>query len=47
MHPLEIAIGWAWIAFWIYWLAAAATSKQSVSGGWRTRLPALAAPASQ
>jgi len=38
MHPLEIAIGWAWIAFWIYWLAAAASSKQSVSGGWRTRL---------
>ena len=38
MHPLEIAIGWAWIAFWIYWLASAASSKQSVAGGWRTRL---------
>ena len=36
MHPLEIAIGWAWIAFWIYWLASAASSKQSVRGGrWR------------
>ena len=33
MHPLEIAIGWAWIAFWIYWLASAARSKHSVGGG--------------
>jgi hypothetical protein len=33
MHPLEIAIGWAWLAFWIYWLASAAGSKQSVKGG--------------
>ena len=38
MHPLTLAIGWAWIVFWIYWLASAATSKESVSGGWRTRL---------
>ena len=38
MHPLELAIGCAWIIFWIYWLASASTSKESVSGGWRTRL---------
>jgi protein-S-isoprenylcysteine O-methyltransferase Ste14 len=38
MHPLEIAIGWAWIAFWIYWLASAAGSKQSVRGGRRRQL---------
>src|SRR6478672_8368418 len=38
MHPLTLAIGYAWIAFWIYWLVSAASSKESVSGGWRTRL---------
>jgi protein-S-isoprenylcysteine O-methyltransferase Ste14 len=38
MDPLKIAIGYAWIVFWIYWLASAVTSKQSVKGGWRTRL---------
>jgi len=38
MHPLEIAIGWAWVAFWIYWLASAVTSKQSVRGGVRRQL---------
>jgi protein-S-isoprenylcysteine O-methyltransferase Ste14 len=38
MHPLEIAIGWAWIAFWIYWLASAASSKHSVRGGRRRQL---------
>ena len=43
MHPLEFAIGWAWLAFWIYWLASAATSKQSVGGGWRTRLTGVSA----
>ena len=43
MHPLETAIGWAWIAFWIYWLASAASSKQSVRGGWRTRLTGVSA----
>jgi protein-S-isoprenylcysteine O-methyltransferase Ste14 len=41
MHPLEIAIGWAWVAFWIYWLASAASSKQSVGGGWRRQLTGL------
>jgi protein-S-isoprenylcysteine O-methyltransferase Ste14 len=43
MHPLTLAIGWAWIVFWIYWLASAATSKESVSGGWRTRLTGVSA----
>lgn len=38
MHTLRFVIGCAWIVFWIYWLAYAATSKQSVSSGWRTRL---------
>ena len=38
MQGLKLAVGVAWIVFWIYWLAAAATSKASVSGGWRTRL---------
>jgi len=43
MHPLELAIGCAWIIFWIYWLASASTSKESVSGGWRTRLTGVSA----
>jgi protein-S-isoprenylcysteine O-methyltransferase Ste14 len=38
MQPLKLAIGCAWIVFWIYWLASASTSKESVGGGWRTRL---------
>jgi protein-S-isoprenylcysteine O-methyltransferase Ste14 len=38
MHALKLAIGLAWIVFWLYWLAASATSKESVSGGWRPRL---------
>jgi protein-S-isoprenylcysteine O-methyltransferase Ste14 len=38
MHALKLAIACAWIVFWIYWVASASTSKQSVSGGWRTRL---------
>ena len=38
MHALKLAIGGAWIVFWIYWLASASVSKQSVPGGWRTRL---------
>jgi protein-S-isoprenylcysteine O-methyltransferase Ste14 len=43
MHTLKLAIGLAWIVFWIYWLASAATSKESVSGGWRTRLTGVSA----
>ena len=38
MHALKFAIGCAWIVFWIYWLVSAATSKESVTGGWRPRL---------
>ncbi len=38
MQALKLAVGVAWIVFWIYWLASAATSKASVRGGWRTRL---------
>jgi protein-S-isoprenylcysteine O-methyltransferase Ste14 len=38
MNALKLAIGCAWIVFWIYWLASASTSKESVPGGWRTRL---------
>ena len=38
MQGLKLAVGVAWIVFWIYWLVSASTSKASVSGGWRTRL---------
>ena len=38
MQALKLAIGVGWLVFWIYWLASAAASKASVSGGWRTRL---------
>jgi hypothetical protein len=34
---------YAWIVFWIYWLVSAAASKQSVRGGWRTRLTGVSA----
>ena len=43
MHLLKFAIGIAWIVFWVYWLASAATSKQSVSTGWRPRLAGVTA----
>jgi protein-S-isoprenylcysteine O-methyltransferase Ste14 len=43
MHPLKLAIDCAWIVFWIYWLASASTSKESVRGGWRTRLTGASA----
>ena len=43
MHPLKLAIGCAWLVFWIYWIASAAASKQSVPGGWRTRLTGVSA----
>jgi hypothetical protein len=33
MHPLALAVGYAWIVFWIYWLVSAAASKQSVRAG--------------
>ena len=43
MQGLKLAIGFAWFAFWIYWLVSATTSKESVSGGWRTRLTGVSA----
>ena len=43
MHPLTLAIGYAWIVFWIYWLVSASTSKESVSSGWRTQLAGVSA----
>ena len=33
----------AWIAFWLYWLVAASTSNESITGGWRTRLTGISA----
>ncbi|MGE5132528.1 MAG: methyltransferase family protein [Gemmatimonadota bacterium] len=45
MHPLQLAIGSAWLIFWIYWLMAAAASKESVRGGWRARLTGASAVA--
>ena len=32
MQALKLAIGVAWIVFWVYWLASAAASKASVPG---------------
>jgi protein-S-isoprenylcysteine O-methyltransferase Ste14 len=43
MHTLKFAIGCAWIIFWIYWLVSASSSKESVAGGWRTRLSGVSA----
>ena len=43
MHALRLAIDGAWIVFWIYWIASASTSKESVKGGWRPRLAGVSA----
>src|SRR5580704_11821044 len=43
MHPLKLAISCAWLVFWIYWLASAASSKESVESGWRSRLTGVSA----
>jgi len=43
MHTLRVVISFAWIAFWLYWLASATTSKESISSGWRTRLTGVSA----
>jgi protein-S-isoprenylcysteine O-methyltransferase Ste14 len=43
MHLLKFAIGFAWVVFWIYWIASASTSKESISSGWRTRLTGVSA----
>jgi protein-S-isoprenylcysteine O-methyltransferase Ste14 len=45
MDTLKLAIGYVWIVFWIYWLVSAFNSKESVSGGWRTRLTGVSAVA--
>jgi protein-S-isoprenylcysteine O-methyltransferase Ste14 len=43
MASLKLFIGLAWIVFWIYWLASATTSKESVDRGWRPRLAGASA----
>jgi protein-S-isoprenylcysteine O-methyltransferase Ste14 len=43
MHPLQLVIDCAWILFWVYWLVSAGSSKESVEGGWRTRLTGVSA----
>jgi len=43
MHPLKLAIDCAWLVFWIYWIASASSSKESVPSGWRTRLTGVTA----
>jgi protein-S-isoprenylcysteine O-methyltransferase Ste14 len=43
MHALRLAIDGAWIVFWIYWIASASASKESVKGGWRPRLAGVSA----
>jgi protein-S-isoprenylcysteine O-methyltransferase Ste14 len=43
MHPLSLVIDCAWLVFWIYWIASASISKESVPRGWRTRLTGVTA----
>jgi protein-S-isoprenylcysteine O-methyltransferase Ste14 len=43
MHSLKFAINCAWLVFWIYWIASASSSKESVGSGWRTRLTGVSA----
>ena len=43
MHALKLAIGGAWLVFWIYWLVSAASAKESVGSGWRGRLTGVSA----
>jgi protein-S-isoprenylcysteine O-methyltransferase Ste14 len=43
MHALKLAVGGAWIVFWIYWIASASSSKESITSGWRTRLTGVSA----
>ena len=33
MHPLALAIGYAWIVFWIYWLVRPASRASGAGGG--------------
>lgn len=32
VHALRLGIGIVWLAFWVYWLAAAGSSRRSISG---------------
>jgi protein-S-isoprenylcysteine O-methyltransferase Ste14 len=43
MHALQTAIAIAWIAFWVYWLAAAFGAKKGRGGARQLPLRALAA----
>jgi len=43
MQSLKLAVGCAWLVFWIYWIASASSSKESVPGGWRTRMTGVTA----
>lgn len=43
MSSLKIAIACAWIVFWVYWLVAAANSKESVGSGRRPGLTGVTA----
>jgi protein-S-isoprenylcysteine O-methyltransferase Ste14 len=43
MPTLKLVVDLAWIAFWIYWLVSASSSKESVTSGWRTRLTGVTA----
>jgi protein-S-isoprenylcysteine O-methyltransferase Ste14 len=45
LEPLRLAIGFAWVVFWIYWIVSASSSKESVRSGWRTRLTGVSAVA--
>ncbi len=43
MQQLQLAIGYVWLVFGIYWLVSAFTSKASVRGRWRPRLTGVSA----
>jgi protein-S-isoprenylcysteine O-methyltransferase Ste14 len=43
MHALKLAVDCAWLVFWFYWIASAASSKESVRSGWRPRLAGVSA----
>jgi protein-S-isoprenylcysteine O-methyltransferase Ste14 len=41
IRDLRIAIGVAWVAFWVYWLASAASAKHGTHRGLAGRVPRL------
>jgi protein-S-isoprenylcysteine O-methyltransferase Ste14 len=43
MRAFKLAVGCAWLVFWIYWIASASSSKESIASGWRTRLTGVSA----